>query len=83
MDENDKQLIEKLADINIVCGKSQAGFLKSKTQKQTVIKCDELDNHVWNIAKVHVETTGTQITPLAAQLAAAAQAEAENNAAAA
>lgn len=80
MDENDKQLIDRLAHINIVCGKTQPSFLKTKTTRQTVVKCDELENHIENEFNIKVETSGVQITPIVAQLAAAAHAEAENNA---
>jgi hypothetical protein len=83
VDENDKQLIDRLANISIVCGKSQPSFLKNKSMRQTVLKCDELEGYIENQFKIRIETTGVQITPMAAQLAAAANEAVENNAAAA
>ena len=77
-------MIDRLARINIVCGKSQPSFLKNKGARQTVVRCDELEAHIdHDYGGLPVEVTGTQIVPIAAQLAAAAHAEAENNAAAA
>jgi hypothetical protein len=51
--------------------------------RQTVLKCDELEGYIENQFKIRIETTGVQITPMAAQLAAAANEAVENNAAAA
>jgi hypothetical protein len=76
VDENDKQLIAKLAEINIVCGKSQSAYLKTGKTAKNVIKCDELETYVWDTAKVKVEQSGIQVTPaiVAAALSAASEA---------
>lgn len=65
MDENDKALIEKLSNINIVCGKSQTSYLKSgKATKYTVIKCDELAKHIKDEAGIDIEQTGIAVDPI-------------------
>lgn len=74
VDENDKELIQKLANINIVCGKSQTSYLKTgKANRYTVIKCDELGKVIKDTAGIDVEQTGIAITPVA-PLAAVAEA---------
>ena len=74
MDENDKDLIQRLANINIVCGKSQTSYLKTgKASRYTVIKCDELSKVVKDMAGIDVEQSGVAITPVA-PLAAVAEA---------
>jgi hypothetical protein len=67
-------LIEKLSNINIVCGKSQTSYLKSgKVSRFTVIKCDELAKIIKDETGIDIEQTGTAITPVA-PLAAVAEA---------
>lgn len=67
-------MIDKLSNINIVCGKSQTSYLKTgKVAKYTVIKCDELAQVVKDEAGIDIEQTGTAITPIAT-LAAVAEA---------
>jgi len=65
VDENDKQLIERLSNINIVCGKSQSAYLKmGKAAKYTVVKCDELVKYIKDETGIDIEQSGTAITPL-------------------
>ena len=77
IDETDSQAISNLQDVSIVCSKTPSPYLKSgKAGKFKVIKCDELEGHVWNEAKAKINIEVGVPTGLAAVAAAATAASA-------
>lgn len=56
LDDADKQAIESLQDISIICSKTSNPYLKvAKTGKYHVVACDELAGYIWRNSKQPVE----------------------------
>ena len=52
----DRQAIESLQDISIICSKTSNPYLKvAKTGKYQVVACDELATYIWRNSKQPVE----------------------------
>lgn len=59
IDDADRQAIENLQDISIVCSKASSPYLKvAKTGKYQVVACDELASYIWKNSKQPVEQHG-------------------------
>ncbi|EXJ79439.1 hypothetical protein A1O3_08941 [Capronia epimyces CBS 606.96] len=59
IDDADKEAIESLQDISIICSKASNPYLKvAKTGKYHVVACDELANYVFRNSKQPVEQHG-------------------------
>ena len=56
IDDADRQAIESLQDISIICSKTSNPYLKvAKTGKYHVVACDELAGYIWKNSKQPVE----------------------------
>ena len=56
LDEADKQAVENLEGISIICSKTSNPYLKvAKTGKYHVVACDELADYIWKNTKQPVE----------------------------
>ncbi|KIX06731.1 uncharacterized protein Z518_04707 [Rhinocladiella mackenziei CBS 650.93] len=56
IDDADRQAIESLQDISIICSKTSNPYLKvAKTGKYHVVACDELAGYIWRNSKQPVE----------------------------
>ncbi len=56
IDDADRQAIESLQDISIICSKNTNPYLKAgKTGKPQVVACDELAAYIWTNSKQPVE----------------------------
>jgi len=56
IDDADREAIESLQDISIICSKTSAPYLKAdKTSKYHVVACDELAGYIWRNSKQPVE----------------------------
>lgn len=56
IDDADRQAIENLQDISIVCSKTPSPYLKTnKNGKYHVVACDELATYIWRNSNQSVE----------------------------
>jgi len=59
IDDADKEAIENLQDISIVCSKTSNPYLKvAKNGKFHVVACDELASHIYKNSEQPVEQHG-------------------------
>ena len=59
IDDADREAIDSLQDISIICSKTTNPYLKvAKTGKYHVVACDELAGYIWKNSKQPVEQHG-------------------------
>jgi transaldolase len=59
IDDADREAIQNLQDISIICSKTTNPYLKvSKNGKFQVVACDELAGYIWKNSKQPVEQHG-------------------------